>query len=410
MDVSSQYWQIGGSTVAAKNFIRLTPSSQSRVGWLFNDYTLKSKEWEVEIGFEVKSEFHLGGDAWAIWFLEQASTQSFRNSGHNWLSGPIAGIREDFKGFGLVFDTYDNDGDRANPTVMVLKSDGNDTQWDADNDYGPNRVQEGLQDTSVENTAKRMLDTKCTLDYRNRPRPSKVLLRYQAGALHVYATTGNINTADASGSSGIFGRSPFDYSFCLAVTIGIDTEDRYNIAFTALTGQVADVHQITSVQTRYLDDKDPVIDDWAMRRIGTSQATMRRAGVLWWLCLLVVGVYLAYGNYTSISEIWSQKKNRGNTVSLCYRVAQTRSLGAKLSVAVFAVAVFVGEYTLALLNFPKFLIHAYEFMTKFKLQSSELEKPTLLGCLRFEQALQIENVMGLLAVTYYIYCLSITLF
>jgi hypothetical protein len=36
------------------------------------------------------------------------------------LNGPIFGMKNEFKGFGVMFDVYDNDNRRNNPSVFVL--------------------------------------------------------------------------------------------------------------------------------------------------------------------------------------------------------------------------------------------------------------------------------------------------
>lgn len=48
-DQSSVYWKYGGSTVMTTKAIRLTPATQSRTGWLWNDYPVESANWEVEV-------------------------------------------------------------------------------------------------------------------------------------------------------------------------------------------------------------------------------------------------------------------------------------------------------------------------------------------------------------------------
>lgn len=40
LDHSQIYWNYGGSTVLAKKFLRLTPSTQGRQGWMWNEYAL----------------------------------------------------------------------------------------------------------------------------------------------------------------------------------------------------------------------------------------------------------------------------------------------------------------------------------------------------------------------------------
>eukprot|EP00486_Rosalina_sp_Unknown_P003984 CAMPEP_0201568380 /NCGR_PEP_ID=MMETSP0190_2-20130828/9424_1 /ASSEMBLY_ACC=CAM_ASM_000263 /TAXON_ID=37353 /ORGANISM="Rosalina sp." /LENGTH=215 /DNA_ID=CAMNT_0047989425 /DNA_START=25 /DNA_END=673 /DNA_ORIENTATION=+ len=139
-DVSMPYWKYGGSTVATESFIRLTPNAQSRQGWLFNEFELQSNDWEIELHFEVKSDYHIGGDGFGIFILND-TFHPRRNKGHNYLAGSIFGLTERFQGFGVIFDTYDNDGNRDNPTVYAVKQERTKMQqWNHDNDMADNMV------------------------------------------------------------------------------------------------------------------------------------------------------------------------------------------------------------------------------------------------------------------------------
>jgi len=43
---------------------------------------------------------------------------------------------QNFKGLGVCFDVYDNDGRRDNPSVFVLYNpEGNETEYNHDNDF-----------------------------------------------------------------------------------------------------------------------------------------------------------------------------------------------------------------------------------------------------------------------------------
>ena len=58
------------------------------------------------------------------------------------IEGNIFGIREDFNGLGIIFDTYDNDGQRDNPTVYVLYNNGSsNVKWDYSNDFRNNHLE-----------------------------------------------------------------------------------------------------------------------------------------------------------------------------------------------------------------------------------------------------------------------------
>merc|ERR1712218_429801 len=99
------------------------------------------------------------------------------------------------------------------------------------------------------------LASSCILEYRNKAQVT-VLLRYQKGSLHIYT--------DLDGDEG----EEHQYKLCLAVKIDIKCIDTHNLAFTAHTGAVADIHDLTSITVRYLDKDDPELDDWLVARQG----------------------------------------------------------------------------------------------------------------------------------------------
>ena len=51
-----------------------------------------------------------------------SSMDPSKAAGAGTLEGPLFGIPDAFQGFGIAFDTYDNDGARDNPAVFVLKN------------------------------------------------------------------------------------------------------------------------------------------------------------------------------------------------------------------------------------------------------------------------------------------------
>jgi hypothetical protein len=46
------YWKYGGATVFTNKAIRLTPATQDRQGWLWNDFPLENADWEI--AFSIK--------------------------------------------------------------------------------------------------------------------------------------------------------------------------------------------------------------------------------------------------------------------------------------------------------------------------------------------------------------------
>lgn len=354
MDTSLHYWTFGGATVAAQSFLRLTPSAQSRTGWLWNQYTLRSNDWEMQIEFSVRSDFHIGGDGFAIWVLEKQLKEDNLKDGNNWMAGPVSGMRSDFKGFGVIFDTYDNDQNRKNPSIMVVKNDGSKTDWDHDRDFEPNRVTDVYSDGKHTEE----LQSSCTLEYRNKKEVT-ALLRYQNGVLHIYT--------DLDGGDG----DEHQYKTCLAVKIDVKCIDTHHLAFTAHTGAVADIHDINGIVVRYLDKDDPELDDWLVARQGSIRKSGWRLLVFWITSAIVAGylLFLTFQEYSAYT-----KNIGGNTSLLCAKVNDSRSKSSKVSAGLTIFFVFTGAYWAVLFNLPKFLIHTWEFMTNFKLDPQVLAK------------------------------------
>lgn len=50
---------------------------------------------------------------------------------------PPVGMRNDFRGFGIILDIYDNDGKRDNPNIFVVANEDKDQipNWNHDRDF-----------------------------------------------------------------------------------------------------------------------------------------------------------------------------------------------------------------------------------------------------------------------------------
>lgn len=267
MDQSRVYWFWGGSAVVAKRQVRLTSDTADRRGFIWNDYPLEAPSWEVEFDLRVYSNPHFGGDGFAFWILD-SSSDPILNKEPDSLSGPLFGLKDTFKGMGVIFDTYDNDGDRANPSIFVLDhTKGGKFSGNHDNDYMYDmykKTPSGYRDPNY----------RCTADYRNQDKQTRVLVRFLHKVLHVY-----IDTQDGAG-----------WRVCLAVEFEQDFLN-HHMAFTAVTGQVADTHDIVGVSTRYLDESEADFDDTLLSH---SENVGRRSsfGQLLWIVLMLAGFVL----------------------------------------------------------------------------------------------------------------------
>ena len=143
--------------------------------------------------------------------------------------GGTFGNKDDFKGVGIVFDTYDNDGQRDNPAIFAISSDGT-LRFDHERDGAGQKVS----------------NAQCNLNYRNPRVPVVVKISYQDLRLKVmHDLQGNNNFVDC------FHTSP------------INLPDKYYIGITAHTGQVADNHDIYFLKVTNLGktplDEEPAV-------------------------------------------------------------------------------------------------------------------------------------------------------
>jgi Legume-like lectin family len=96
----SAHWTKGGDTVVGEHFIRLTPDSESKSGFLWNLEPMAAQSFSLTLRFRISGsgEKGLHGDGLAVFFTadEQFS------------KGSLHGFKERFTGFGVVFDTFKN--------------------------------------------------------------------------------------------------------------------------------------------------------------------------------------------------------------------------------------------------------------------------------------------------------------
>jgi len=351
-DVSMPYWKYGGSTVATESFIRLTPDRASRAGWLFNEFELQSAGWEIELHFSVsaKSGSHLGGDGMALWVLADAHHPR-RNKKHNYLSGSVMGITEKFQGLGVILDTFDNDADKKNPAVYAIKQEKNNWQtWDHDHDHLANRITEVL-DKDDENH--------CVAHYRNEAN-HRMIVRYLGGELHVYLKAMNAE----------------EYTFCFSVAVGLETNGYY-IALSAMTGEVADKHDVQMLNVRYLDSSDrDSIDDRILKRTragGRGRVTV--GSVLFWILMVALNGFLLW----EVGYEWWQfdklRHQRMSPVICCQRLNAWIWIAYLIHTAALVFAVLAGRWWYILVNAPFVGWRGYQWMTNnIKLEPIKLRK------------------------------------
>lgn len=129
-DLQSRWFDFGGSTVIrADQYIRLTGNYPSEAGWLFSRVPLTATNWEVEFEFKIHGSGTLFGDGMAFWVTKSRVEE-----------GPVFGMRDEFEGLGIFFDTYKNNRPGVVfPYVMAMVGDGK-TKYDQGNDGKANEL------------------------------------------------------------------------------------------------------------------------------------------------------------------------------------------------------------------------------------------------------------------------------
>jgi len=288
------------------------------------------------------------------------------------LNGPIFGMRSDFKGFGVMFDVYDNDNRRDNPSIFVLKSDNGQPTLNHDNDFANDMITkvsstvQGLDGGKQHHTAH-----KCVAEFRNQGKSSKVLIKFLHKILHVY-----IDTQDGAG-----------YKFCLAVEMDRSYKD-YHITFSAATGQVADNHDIIEIITRYLSETDKEVNDDLLPHL-SNMSTSSSSTFLFWISVILVGGGLCFFSYYEI-YLYSQLKQI-DAVHLCQQLNSYVTIHYGVHFLLFVSLIFM-SYSLwvNILNSTLIVYRIFLIATKnYKLNPSLVQTYSFMPWLYFTMCVYI---------------------
>ncbi|KAG8010780.1 Protein ERGIC-53, partial [Nibea albiflora] len=175
--------------------VRITPSLRSQRGTVWTKNRVNFENWEAEVTFRVSGRGRMGADGLAVWFTAAQG-----------LDGPVYGAADQWNGVGVFFDSFDNDGKKNNPAIIVVGNNGN-LVYDHQND-GTTQA----------------LGT-CLRDFRNKPYPVRAKITYYKKTLTVMINNG-------------FTPDKEDYEFCTRVdNMVIPTEGFFGIS--AATGGLA---------------------------------------------------------------------------------------------------------------------------------------------------------------------------
>nr|XP_057920295.1 protein ERGIC-53 [Doryrhamphus excisus] len=196
------FWIHSGNAIPSADQVRITPSLKSQRGSVWTKNKAAFEHWEAEVTFRVSGRSRSGADGLAIWFTEAQG-----------LDGPVYGAADKWNGVGIFFDSFDNDGKKNNPAIIVMGNNGN-LVFDHQNDGST-----------------QALGT-CLRDFRNKPYPVRAKLTYYQKTLTVMINNGFTPDKD-------------DYEFCAKVdNMVIPPEGFFGIS--AATGGLADDHDVLS--------------------------------------------------------------------------------------------------------------------------------------------------------------------
>ncbi|CAI9732606.1 protein ERGIC-53-like isoform X2 [Octopus vulgaris] len=204
-DKSIPFWEYGGDAIAGDENIRVTTSLKSKKGWVWTKNPVPHDNWVIEVTFRVTGRGRVGADGLAIWYtLDKA------------VEGPVFGNMDKWNGMGLFFDSFDNDGQRNNPYILVMLNNGT-REYDHMND-GHDQQLGG-----------------CLRDFRNKPFPLKARVEYYKNSLTVFIHNGMSSNQN-------------EYELCLRAE-GIHLPKNGFFGVTAATGGLADDHDVMAFLT-----------------------------------------------------------------------------------------------------------------------------------------------------------------
>uniref|UniRef100_A0A8C3GJM3 Lectin, mannose binding 1 n=1 Tax=Cairina moschata TaxID=8855 RepID=A0A8C3GJM3_CAIMO len=209
-DGTVPFWAHTGNAIPSADQIRITTSLKSQRGSVWTKNKSIFEYWEVEVTFRVTGRGRIGADGLAIWFTEEQG-----------MEGPVFGAADKWNGVGIFFDSFDNDGKKNNPGVIVVGNNGN-LLYDHQNDGSTQAL------------------ASCQRDFRNKPYPVRAKITYYQKTLTVLINNG-------------FTPDKEDFEFCAKVEDMVLPSQGY-FGISAATGGLADDHDVLSFLTFQLTE------------------------------------------------------------------------------------------------------------------------------------------------------------
>ncbi|MDP2438483.1 MAG: legume-like lectin family protein [archaeon] len=197
--------------VISENYVRLTPDRQAKSGGVWSIMPISSSEFEVMYEFSISgSGLNAFGEGMAFWMAKAPEGQeSAPKNNFGWYPR--------WTGLGIFLDTYDNNGDFAQPSITAVWNDGSfDFHHDSD----------GLMSRQLGNC-------KLKEPIRNKDKPSRMVVTY----------SGQQNTIE------IRIRFPDgEWQKCIDTDLTIPDSFEFDVGVSAQTGQIADNHDLVSIK------------------------------------------------------------------------------------------------------------------------------------------------------------------
>ncbi|GET86917.1 lectin, putative [Leishmania tarentolae] len=206
------HWSISGSSVITDEYVRLTADQRGQTGHLWNTEPLDMDAFEVVVGFRVYRPMGgYGADGFGVWVAQPPR-----------FHGPLFGRQPTFNGFGILFDSFDNDNRRDNPMVSLVYNDGSTTKR-----FTPEK---DFMGETVES---------CIFNFREVSTPLMATMRmvYFKGELRVLLSRDSENTETE----------------CFRATNVPLPEGRVYLSLSAQTGDVSEIHDILFVHLSPLE-------------------------------------------------------------------------------------------------------------------------------------------------------------
>lgn len=271
-DMQSRWFDFGGSCIIRSDqYIRLTGQQASQAGWIFSRVPLTATNWEIEVEFNIHGTGNLFGDGMAMWITKQRAEM-----------GSVFGMKDQFEGLGIFFDTYKNNRPgTVFPYVMAMLGDDH-TPYDQANDGKANELAgcsaRGLRNADFPTKAKvtYFQDKQLTLD-----------LQY---------------------------KREDEWTRCFEVS-NVKLPSVTYLGFSAETGELADNHDIISVQTKNLYSPGGTGGSAAgsrdySRSKGKIRPAKKAGGWGWFFFKVILFGLLVAGGYVGYTAYRARQRDR----------------------------------------------------------------------------------------------------